>query len=77
MDVKKYEKVLRLARQFGPTFGFFGYCGTEYLTLRSACAISDPYLLRRLMPFTACSRNQSDHELFDVSSKTIETFVGL
>ena len=33
MDVEKAQRIpLFLARQFRPPFGFFGYCGKEYLT---------------------------------------------
>ena len=66
MDVKKSERVLPFSapgahaiglpvRQFGPTFGFFGYCKREYLTPRRPFTIFEPQIWRRLMPFPACS----------------------
>ena len=51
---KNPKRSTLLARQFGPTFGFFGYCRREYVTLWSPCAIIEPYAWRRLMPFPAC-----------------------
>ena len=53
MDVWKIRKGLPIwarqglhkrppARQVGPTFGFFGYCKREYLTLSSHFAIFEP-----------------------------------